>query len=178
MAAIARKECEEGRKIGGCGSSLKNGSLSSPCSTTSFQIAVSLTMPLLHKIQSIMDKYCVLGIDYLVGGLSSVVKVKETSSIESLFSFSRKELFRASSAAKHSFISAASSLMFGLLTEAGDMQAIAISTAFQAELVSNSPFNLVSTIFLTYVRPLMCSVKSTFIKNPIKVVGHLNKISV
>lgn len=50
------------------------------------------------------------------------------------------------STGKHCINSTTTWLIVGLLTEAGAAQAIAISMAFRADLVSNSPCNLESTI--------------------------------
>ncbi|RYR40622.1 hypothetical protein Ahy_A09g046373 [Arachis hypogaea] len=57
--------------------------------------------------------------------------------------------FRANSIAKHSFSSVTISVMYGLLEDLLDTEAIAISTALQTELLSKSPCNLVSTIHFT-----------------------------
>lgn len=86
--------------------------------------------------------------DYLGKGLISVVNFNDIISTESFDSVLWLSIFRANSAAKHSFSSVTTWLMVGLLLELEDTQAIAISTAFHTELVSNFPFILESTILL------------------------------
>lgn len=82
---------------------------------------------------------------YLAKGLNSVLTSKDES-------VTRLWFLRASSASKHCLSSLTTSLMFGLFLGSGDTQAIPISRAFHAELVSKSPCNAGSTILV--IEPL------------------------
>lgn len=68
--------------------------------------------------------------------------------MESLESAERFSVFRLISMAKQFFNSVTTWFIVGLLLEFKQTQPIAISTAFQVELVSNPPFNLGSITFL------------------------------
>ena len=81
---------------------------------------------------------------YLAKGVNSVVTFIDIKSTESVVDWvMRLFLFlRPISTSKQFFNSVTTWLMFGLLADDWETQAIANSTAFQTELVSKSPFKL------------------------------------
>ena len=89
---------------------------------------------------------------YRAKELTSVVRFMSIIPIEFVGSPSWPSSVCANSIAKHSFSSATTWLIVGLLAELGDRQPIAISTTFQAELILKFLCNLVSTIF--FISPL------------------------
>jgi len=84
---------------------------------------------------------------YLAWGTTWVLRFMVTSLTESLVS-ALLYLVRAISIAKDSFSSVTITLMIGLRSGFGDTQTVAISTAFQTELLSKSPSNFESTMAL------------------------------
>lgn len=89
----------------------------------------------------LLQDYFVILIFYLASGVNSVSRFMVTGSIEFIES-ALLCLVRANSVAKVSFSSVTITLMIGLSLGFKETHAIAISTAFQAELMSKSPLNL------------------------------------
>lgn len=85
-------------------------------------------------------------INYLAEGLNP--EFMENTIDESVVPLARLSFSRANSAPKHSLSLVTTSLMFGLAVDISDIQSLANSTAFHAELISKSPRNLGSTILL------------------------------